>query len=108
MNPRILPLITVFALVMALGTAACSNGTRSSATVTHSDLDGGNTVIEATLTGPAAATQAAGDSIVLRNGNVFVNNVPYGSISPKAVVTYTIAHNVRTLKVDGEPRTSAR
>jgi hypothetical protein len=89
-------------ILAAFGLAACehSSSGRSSATTTNSE---GRTV--ATLEGPKASADVAGDRVEIRDDSVYVKGVCYGTVPKGARVTYLVDPGKRTLLVDNEPRT---
>ena len=90
---------------VALGLAACEHSSpgRSSATTKS---EGGRTV--ATLEGPLARADVAGDMVEIRDDSVYVKGVCYGNVPKGARVTYLVDSGTRTLLVDNEPRTPVR
>ncbi|WP_175864794.1 sugar ABC transporter ATPase [Burkholderia cepacia] len=62
----------------------------------------------AVLQGDRATATVNGDRIELRDGIIYVNGRSYGAVTPAQTVEYEAAHDRRTLKVDGKPRTPVR
>lgn len=93
-----------FALIasIAIGLAACEHSSpgRSSATTKS---EGGRSV--ATLEGPKARADVAGDLVEIRDDSVYVKGVCYGNVPKGARVKYLVDSGTRTLLVDNEPRT---
>ncbi|MEM5310453.1 sugar ABC transporter ATPase [Paraburkholderia sp. JHI869] len=61
----------------------------------------------AVLQGEHASAQVQGDSVELRDGNVYVNDVSYGAVTHDQSVEYDVTRDKRTLLVDGKVRTPA-
>lgn len=61
----------------------------------------------AVLQGERASAQVQGDSVELRDGKVYVNDLSYGAVTREQSVEYDVRRNKRTLLVDGKVRTPA-
>jgi hypothetical protein len=63
--------------------------------------------VGAVLQGQHASAQVQGDSVELRDGQVYVNDLSYGAVTREQSVEYDVRRDKRTLLVDGKVRTPA-
>ncbi|WP_245644162.1 hypothetical protein [Paraburkholderia oxyphila] len=84
---------------------SCSTASAASGTSVSSSSTSGRS--EATLMGTNGQAQVAGDTVVLRDGTVFVNGTSYGAVSATQRVQYIVMGNTKTLLVDGKQRAPA-
>lgn len=87
------------ALLASCAFSACVHGYVTSVTVS----DDGNSV-EARLVGTGAHVVAAGDTLDIRDGQVFVNGESFGECGSGQSVLYRVENGKHELQVDGVVR----
>lgn len=99
-----LPLAVALLATSSVSGCETSCSTASGTSVSSSSTSGKS---EATLMGTNGQAQVAGDTVVLRDGTVFVNGTSYGAVSATQRVQYIVTGDTKRLLVDGKQRAPA-
>lgn len=99
---RLLPV----SATLLLATLASCDCDCSMYTMVSTEDSGSGPVVTAELRGDGARVQAAGDTLEVRNGQVWVNGSSFGPIGNEETLRYRVENAKRTLRVGDEVRTA--
>jgi len=85
--------------------AASNTGSGSNASTGKSVSSSTRRESSATFTGKNGLARVNGDTIEGRNGELWFNGIPYGTLTDTSVVKFTAKGKDKTLTVNGVPRT---
>ena len=106
MKNRIIPIIGLMlamGLLLSHGLVMADNVIISSSSVSMSSSQSG-TSSEASFSGHDGKHVVDDDVVEIRQGQLTVNGMAYGAVTPASAIRYTVQGDKKTLMVDGQVR----